>query len=156
MDGLEIIEDLFEPSSLETTNTYVKMHGSTIIFLCPHYKACFYQRKWACFTRLVSVASSVFTTNSVREEWKALIVSLHLTQWLPNGLKPINQTRQEALVLAQWPTPTKDRNHQQNTHCHKLISWMPTKPRPFHSKPAVSRCDTQDPSSKTQRSENCG
>lgn len=61
------------------------------LFLCTHYLARFHQRKWACFTRLVSVASSAFTTNSAREEWKALIVSLHLTQWLLNGLKPINQ-----------------------------------------------------------------
>lgn len=60
------------------------------LFPCTHYQACFHQKKWACFTRLVSVASSVFATNSVREEWKALIVSLYLTQWLLNGLKPIN------------------------------------------------------------------
>lgn len=30
MDGLEIKEDLFEPSLVETTNTYVKMHHGAI------------------------------------------------------------------------------------------------------------------------------
>lgn len=49
---------------------------------------------------------------------------------------------QEALLLAQWPTPTKDRNHQQNTHWPQIDFWIPAKPRRCHSKPAVSHFDT--------------
>lgn len=49
---------------------------------------------------------------------------------------------QEALLLAQWPTPTKERNHQQNSRCPQIDFRMRFKPRRCHSKPAVSHCVT--------------
>lgn len=81
-------------SPLEATNTDVKMHQSLIniplyslwaFILSKEISMCY---KTCC--NLVAVASSAFTTNSVWEEWKALIVSPYPTQWLLNGLKPIN------------------------------------------------------------------
>lgn len=36
---------------------------------------------------------------------------------------------QAALLLAQWPTPTKDGNHQQNSRCPQIDFCRPTKPR---------------------------
>lgn len=44
---------------------------------------------------------------------------------------------QGAKLLAQWPTSTKDRNHQQNSHCPQIDFGMTTKPRQSHLKPAV-------------------
>lgn len=81
--------------------------------------------------------------------------------WLNDGWMDWSQLIwqwQEALLLAQWPTPTKDRNHQQNSHCPQIDFQMPTKPRRCHSKPAVSHCDTPTrPEQLTQRSrDNCG
>lgn len=86
------------------------------------------QRKWACFTRLVSVASSAFTTDSVREKRKALIVSLYLTQWVLNGLKPINQgsDKRHRCWLSDR-LPQKTGTISRTVTAHKLIFWCSAK-----------------------------
>lgn len=88
MNG-QIKEDLFLPWRNSKHSREDASWCNQCLFLCTHYQARFHQRKWACFTRLVSAASSAFT-DSFWEEWKALIVSFYLTQWLLNGLRPIN------------------------------------------------------------------
>ena len=137
-------EDLFEPSPLETTNMYVKMHHSPINY---------------CSSVLIIKPASIKGNEHVLQD---------LFQWLPLHSLPIQFKRnerpllslfiwlddcwmdwrqlirqwQEASLLAQWPSSTKDRNHQQNSHCPQIDFLMPTKPRQCHSKPVVSHSDT--------------
>lgn len=106
------------------------------LFLCSHYEASLYQRKWARFTRLVSISfrwpplrslpiqsernkrpllSPFIQLSGCRMDWGQLI-----WQW------------QEASLLAQWPTSTKDRNHQRSSHCPEIDLETFAKPSGCH------------------------
>lgn len=126
-------------SPLEATNTYVKMHQSPIniplyslwafilskeISMC--YRTCF---------NLVAVASSAFTTNSVWEEWKALIVSPYPTQWLLNGLKPINLAVTRSIAAGSVTNVHKRQEPSAEQSLPTNWFGMVTKPRRCHLKP---------------------
>lgn len=144
MDVLQIKEDLFEPYPLETTNTYVKMHHgpindhSSVLIIKPASIKGNEHVLQELFQRLPLHSPAI---QFERNERPLLSVFIWLNDCWMDWSQLIRQW-QEALLLAQWPTPTKDRNHQQNSHCPQIDFGMPTKPRRCHSKPAVSHYDT--------------
>lgn len=137
MNRLKIKEDLSEPSLLETTNTYVMaLHrpinddiSLLVIQAESKRKGGKHQRKLVCFKGIVSLASSVFTTNTAREEWKAFIVSLYLTQWLLNGFKPINQAVARNIAPGSVTNfhKRRDPSAQQSLHTHRFSNAMQTR-----------------------------
>lgn len=143
MDKVKIKEDLSEPSLLETTNAYMKMHHSPIN---------------DCSSVLIIKPASMKGNEHV---------SLDLFQWLPlcslqiqfrSNERPLLSLFiwlndcwmdssqlirhwQAALLLAQWPTPTKDRepSAEQLLPTNWFLKAYKTKQR--YSKPVVSYCD---------------
>lgn len=130
--------------TLEITNTHVKMNHSpindyfSVLFINP---ASIKGNEHVLQDLFLWLPWHPLPLQSKRNESPVLSRFIWLKDCWMDWSQLIRQW-QEALLLAQWPIPTKDRNYQQNSQCPQIDFWMPTKPRRCHSKLVVSHCVT--------------
>lgn len=103
------------------------------LFLSPHYSTRLHQKKGDVLQYLFLLSSLPIELERTERPSLSLLIWLD-DRWMDSS--QLISRWQEALLLAQWPTPSID--HQHNSHCPQIDFWTLSNPGKGHAECGLS------------------